>query len=601
MVRLCARRTRARAAARGLIVLATWSCSSPPLSAEMLSWVNGGGGLFSTISNWSDLPNQPDRAPGPSDFAHFDLTAPQSFQRVYTVSFVTNPTNLGFTVDDDRVTFNLTGHVYSLTGAFNVGTSLSAFGRLTILNGTVAVPSDSFVRVGFAATGFLTVGAGGLLAGSLMDLAVGNSTSPGSLTIENSGDVIADQTLIAFSASGAGETTVTGVGSSLLANEIQVGFRGFGQLNVVSGGRVETAISIVGNANGSRGIATIQGLGSRWTAGDLTVGRLGNGMLNIVDGGRVVCTTAKLETSQNPGAAPGTVTIAGAGSIFEVNDRLDVAFRLGSGPGTLRVQSGGTVLAAQGVRIGFRGLVQLEGGTLHTPSIIFSDAEASATRFQWTSGTLHAGSFLGDLVNVGGVLAPGASAGSTTVDGDYQHLAAATLQIEIGGIAPVTQYDIVNVIGEALLEGNLQLDLLNGFIPAAADVFTIVGTGGGLTGSFANVANGQRLATSNGVGSFVVNYGAGSVLDPLKVMLSGFRSGIPGDFDEDGDVDGADFLIWQRGGSPAPNSPTDLAVWRSNFGAPQVAVSAAVPEPGVFVLIATPSLLLALARRWRPW
>lgn len=54
----------------------------------------------------------------------------------------------------------------------------------------------------------------------------------------------------------------------------------------------------------------------------------------------------------------------------------------------------------------------------------------------------------------------------------------------------------------------------------------------------------------------------------------------PGDFDVDGDVDGRDFLVWQRGGSPNPGSGGDFATWRSNFGtAGAVAAAGAVPEP----------------------
>jgi hypothetical protein len=40
-----------------------------------------------------------------------------------------------------------------------------------------------------------------------------------------------------------------------------------------------------------------------------------------------------------------------------------------------------------------------------------------------------------------------------------------------------------------------------------------------------------------------------------------------GNFDADGDVDGRDFLVWQRGGSPGGvGSATDLAAWQSNYG-----------------------------------
>ncbi len=47
-------------------------------------------------------------------------------------------------------------------------------------------------------------------------------------------------------------------------------------------------------------------------------------------------------------------------------------------------------------------------------------------------------------------------------------------------------------------------------------------------------------------------------LDPAPML--------PGDFDGDGDVDGRDFLAWQRGGSPNPLSASDLADWQANYG-----------------------------------
>ncbi len=45
---------------------------------------------------------------------------------------------------------------------------------------------------------------------------------------------------------------------------------------------------------------------------------------------------------------------------------------------------------------------------------------------------------------------------------------------------------------------------------------------GGLTGAFANVANGAQLATSDGRGIFQVNYGAGSAFAANSVVLSNF-------------------------------------------------------------------------------
>jgi hypothetical protein len=65
----------------------------------------------------------------------------------------------------------------------------------------------------------------------------------------------------------------------------------------------------------------------------------------------------------------------------------------------------------------------------------------------------------------------------------------------------------------------------------------------------------------------------------------------PGDFDNDGDVDGHDFLSWQRGESPHPLSAADLADWQANYGS-IVSVSeaatgrTAVPEPTTALLTA---------------
>jgi hypothetical protein len=58
---------------------------------------------------------------------------------------------------------------------------------------------------------------------------------------------------------------------------------------------------------------------------------------------------------------------------------------------------------------------------------------------------------------------------------------------------------------------------------------------------------------------------------------------VPGDFDQNGTVDGVDLLIWQRGGSPNPLDAADFAAWEGNFGG-TAAVVAAVPEPSAALL-----------------
>jgi hypothetical protein len=72
------------------------------------------------------------------------------------------------------------------------------------------------------------------------------------------------------------------------------------------------------------------------------------------------------------------------------------------------------------------------------------------------------------------------------------------------------------------------------------------------------------------------------------VMYTAFATAVDGDFDNDGDVDGRDFLIWQRGGSPnGVGSASDLALWKANYGfgtLSAVSATTAVPEPTSLLL-----------------
>jgi hypothetical protein len=91
-------------------------------------------------------------------------------------------------------------------------------------------------------------------------------------------------------------------------------------------------------------------------------------------------------------------------------------------------------------------------------------------------------------------------------------------------------------------------------------------------------------------------------------------AGLAGDFDVDGDVDGDDFLAWQRtlgatGTYPVADAnlngvvdQPDLAVWQEQFGRraelPSLPVTA-IPEPACATLAVAAALGLALRRGCR--
>ena len=71
-----------------------------------------------------------------------------------------------------------------------------------------------------------------------------------------------------------------------------------------------------------------------------------------------------------------------------------------------------------------------------------------------------------------------------------------------------------------------------------------------------------------------------------------------GDFDLDGDVDGTDFLRWQRGQSPSPLSASDLSTWNSTYGSSaSLSGVSAVPEPSTILVAGFGIAALAIQRR----
>jgi hypothetical protein len=130
-----------------------------------------------------------------------------------------------------------------------------------------------------------------------------------------------------------------------------------------------------------------------------------------------------------------------------------------------------------------------------------------------------------------------------------------------------------------------------------------------------------RLTELNATGAttFTINNGTSFSLGSLfngteqdlifEFLLEGdteFRTGVvqymtflDGDFDLDGDVDGRDFLKWQRGESPNQLSASDLSAWQGNYGAGGAISSslATVPEPTAPTLLMLGMLGVAAIRR----
>jgi arylsulfatase A-like enzyme len=184
--------------------------------------------------------------------------------------------------------------------------------------------------------------------------------------------------------------------------------------------------------------------------------------------------------------------------------------------------------------------------------------------------------------------------GVLAIDGDLFHLSGATLAMELGG-AEQDEFDRLEVTGAVRLEGDLEVSITNigqgAYSPALGDAFTIITASGGITGALADTMLPQL---GDGL-EWHLDYAANDVT--LKVIAAA-------DFEADGDVDGDDLGRWRSGfgmqgdaaqvdGDADDNGAVDGAdflAWQQQVGlvAPAQALAAKVPEPAALM-----SLLLA--------
>jgi hypothetical protein len=248
----------------------------------------------------------------------------------------------------------------------------------------------------------------------------------------------------------------------------------------------------------------------------------------------------------------------------------------------MQLQLGGQTLTTYGdVKIEAGGEIFINGGKLDAQVV---NIEAGRL---FGRGEIHVGSgpIYGVVRNIGGRVDPGTlgAAGELTIDGDYSQLNGGTLEIDLAGTTPVTQYDRLTVSRNAFLDGTLEVGLL-GFTPSVGAAFTILTAGDAVFGEFDN------LVLPGGF-QWNVAYNANNV------VLSVAGLGLAGDYNANGAVDAADYVVWRDNmGATGSSLPADgngdevvnhddYLVWRSNFlktagaSGSTTATVTSVPEP----------------------
>ena len=170
------------------------------------------------------------------------------------------------------------------------------------------------------------------------------------------------------------------------------------------------------------------------------------------------------------------------------------------------------------------GLTRVAGGTISTGAgqSIRIDGGSLGGRGTINSSVTVAGTIAPDLLDAAGLL----------INGTMNLTGTAVMSFDVGGLKQGVLYDFLRHSGTTpvTLAGSLAVQFANGYDQCTYgdDTFVLFTSNEVLGGAFANVAPGGRLVTSDGLGSFKVNYGPGSIFDPKSVVLSDYSSAASG-------------------------------------------------------------------------
>ena len=136
--------------------------------------------------------------------------------------------------------------------------------------------------------------------------------------------------------------------------------------------------------------------------------------------------------------------------------------------GITRLSGGGTISAMDPVIVNKLNTITVAGGRLEGTGTIMANVANSGT------------------------ISTGLSAGILAITGDLTLASTSTLQIEIGGTTPGTQYDQLHVTGQLALGGTLNVSVINSFNLTAGNLFDFLDWGS-LNGKFSSVTTSSAL------------------------------------------------------------------------------------------------------------
>lgn len=562
---------------------------APAAAASDIPWIAPSGGNFQIPQNW-----QGGQIPGPTNQPRFELAS------TYGVALTAPVQTSTLTLTNGRVTLNLQGNAYTaLTGpsALRVGGSTTwPIPELTLKGGVMTVNgADVATNAGF--TGLLTIdGPTAKLSSTWGSTLLIGRFGNGQAMIRNGGELAAGlHTHVGYATGATGHLTVTGTGSKWTAGgDLYCGYLGHGTALITAGGTATSQNIVIGGGVGGHGFFHVVGQGaSSSSVFKVAVGSAtgSTGTLTIEEGGYIYSGIAAIGEFVN---SAGGAVITGNNSWWHVHNGMNVGLY---GYGELIISEGGRLTSRFG-RLGYAagasGYVRIDGSTSHwsaqdyinvgtvagTAAVMSVENGGKVTSPLITVGA--GGSLAGEGTVEGyvfnhGFVQPGAiidlthndgGAGTLTINGTFEQSATGRLAVDLFSANADENARLV-VNGHAVLDGTLQINLRNGYVPSFGDEFRIV-QGQGVFGSFHTILQPENMG---GVFAYVGPCNAPNTFTlrfeplPLGQQQRGKPRSAPavtswyavGDLNEDCRVDVMDLLILLLSWGPCPHGcPADL-------------------------------------------
>jgi lipopolysaccharide export system protein LptA len=441
-------------------------------------------------------------------------------------------------------TFNQTGGTNTVPAARNlfIGNFASGTGNYNLSAGTLTTPTE---WIGTAGTGTITQSGGTHTVTGIQYLGAGSGNtgtynlSGGDLVVNgnqyvgnsSNGDFIqtggtnSPANLVLGVAAGSNGTYDLSAGTlSVGINEEHIGSASTGVFTQSGGTHTVNSRFYLGTTFDGNGTYNLSGTGSLAPTDNEYVGNLGTGTFNQTGG---------------------TNTVPAGFNLFLGNSA--------SGTGNYNLSAGTLTAPTEWVGNAGTGTFTQTGGTHTVSTVFYLGAGGTSGTYNFTGGTLTGGAQL--IVRV-----------SASSAGTFQG----------HGTVGLTSEMVNN--GRVIADGD-GAELTLDFTSAAAVTSDIENT---TTNGWFAVEKGKLTLPSAVVGNGVYNWGENpadadiDLVNSMQLLVSGILSA---DFDENGDIDGADFLAWQLGAGITSGATraegdadgngtvdaVDLAVWESQY------------------------------------